>query len=457
MLTTAPVHDPAPLREAIGGQVVAPGDANWDEARQAWNLAADQRPDLVVVPETIADVQVAVRYARERDLAVAVQGTGHQARAIPSMEGSILIKTHALRGVKIDAEARTAIVRAGDLWEDVTGPASEHGLAPLAGSSPDVGIVGYTLGGGISWLGRKHGLSANSVNAIAVVLADGRLVRADAEHHSDLFWALRGGGGAMGVVVGMEIRLYEASELTAGALFFPYERTAEVGHRWRAMVDHQADETTSILHVVQFPPLPEVPEPLRGRSLVTVEVAHLGTPDELDGLLAPLRELGPEMDTIAAAPPVALSMLHMDPPHPVPGHGKHRLLGTIGHEAIDTFAELTDHRSGSTLVTAEIRHLGGALGRAAEGHGALGKVPGQFMVFGAGMVLDEASAAAVHAHLETLIDAFAGYDSGHTYTNFVEEPMETSAAFDEYTWARLRRIKGDYDPENLFRVGRPID
>src|SRR4051812_15558819 len=141
MLTTAPVYDPAPLRDALTGQVVAPGDPNWDEARQAWNLAADQRPDLVVIPESIADVQVAVHYARERDLAVAVQGTGHQARAIDSMAGSILIKTHKLRGVKIDAEARTAIIRAGDLWEDVTGPASEHGLAPLAGSSPDVGIV----------------------------------------------------------------------------------------------------------------------------------------------------------------------------------------------------------------------------------------------------------------------------------------------------------------------------
>jgi FAD/FMN-containing dehydrogenase len=457
MLTTAPVYDPAPLRDALTGQVAAPGEPGWDEARQAWNLAVDQRPALVVVPESIADVQVAVGYARDRGLALAVQGTGHQASAIASMEGAILIKTHRLRGVKIDAEARRAIVRAGDLWEDVSGPASEHGLAPLAGSSPDVGVVGYSLGGGISWLGRRHGLAANSVTAIAVVLADGRLVRADAEHHADLFWALRGGGGAMGVVVGLEMRLYDATELTAGALFFPWERTAEVGHAWRDMVDDQGDETTSILHVIQFPPFPEVPEPLRGRQMVTVEVAHLGTPDELGTLLAPLRALGPEMDTIAAVPPVALQMLHMDPPHPVPAHGAHRLLGTIGHEAIDTFAALTAHESGSPLVTAEIRHLGGALSRATEGHGALGVVPGQFVVFGAGMVVNEAAGEAVHAHLEKLVAGFEAYDSGRVYTNFVEQPMPTSAAFDEYTYARLRKIKGAYDPENVFRVGRAID
>jgi FAD/FMN-containing dehydrogenase len=457
MLTTAAVHDPAPLRDAIAGQVIAPGEAGWDEARQAWNLAVDQRPALVVVPESIGDVQLAVGYARERGMAIAVQTTGHQASAIASMEGALLIKTHRLRGVKIDPATRRAIVRAGDLWEDVTSPASEYGLAPLAGSAADVGVVGYTLGGGISWLGRRHGLAANSVTAIAVVLADGRLVRADRDHHADLFWALRGGGGALGVVVGLEMKLHEASELTAGALFFGWERTAEVGHAWRDWVRTLPDETTSILHVVQFPPFPEVPEPLRGRSFVTVELAHLGGVEEAGRLLAPLRALGAEMDTVAAAPPAALQMLHMDPPAPVPNIGDHRLLGEIPHEAIDVFAALTDAESGSPLITAEIRHLGGALGAEPDGHGALGSVPGAFMVFGAGMVVDEASAGAVRSHLDKLVSAFEPYDSGRVYTNFVDRPTATSAAFDDDTYARLRDIKAERDPENLFRVSRTID
>jgi hypothetical protein len=290
-----------------------------------------------------------------------------------------------------------------------------------------------------------------------VVLADGRLVRADRDHHADLFWALRGGGGALGVVVGLEMRLHEVSELTAGALFFPWERTAEVGHAWRDWVRTLPDETTSILHVVQFPPFPEVPEPLRGRSFVTVELAHLGSAEEAGRLLGPMRALGAEMDTVAAAPPVALQMLHMDPPAPVPNIGDHRLLGEIPHEAIDVFAALTDAESGSPLITAEIRHLGGALGSAPEGHGALGSVPGAFMVFGAGMVVDEASAGAVRSHLDKLVSAFEPYDSGRVYTNFVDHPTATSAAFDEDTYARLRDIKAERDPENLFRVSRAID
>src|SRR4051812_30061748 len=150
-------HDPAELRGALNGQVAVPGEDGWDQARQAWNLAVDQRPALVVVPESIADVQVAVNYARVHGIRIAVQGTGHNAGAIASLEGAMLLKTSALRGARSAAANRRAYVRAGDLWADVTVPASEHGLAPLAGSSPDVGVVGYTLGGGLSWLARKHG------------------------------------------------------------------------------------------------------------------------------------------------------------------------------------------------------------------------------------------------------------------------------------------------------------
>jgi FAD/FMN-containing dehydrogenase len=456
MLLTTPAYDPAPLRAAMTGQVVTPGDAGWDEARQAWNLAVDQHPALIAIPESIADVQAAVNYARERGIAVAVQGTGHAAGAIAAMDGAMLIRTHKLRGVKIDPVARRAIVRAGDLWEDVTGPASEHGLAPLAGSSPDVGVVGYTLGGGISWLGRKFGLAANSVTAIAAVLADGRLVRCDREHEPELFWALRGGGGALGVVVCVEMELHPVPELVAGALFFPWERTAEVGHAWREWIGTVSDETTSILHVVQLPPLPEVPEPLRGRAFVTVEVAHVGTADEADRLMAPLRALGAEIDTLAPAAPVALSMLHMDPPHPVPGMGDHRLLGELPAEAIERFAAITGAGSGSPLITAEIRHLGGALGRTADGHGALAAVPGAYLVFGAGMVVDPDSAGAVREHLDRLVDAFEPYDAGYTYTNFVEHPTATAEAFDADTYERLRAVKAQLDPDDMFRVGRAI-
>jgi FAD/FMN-containing dehydrogenase len=457
MLITSTAPAASELRAAMTGLVVAPGEPGWDEARQAWNLAVDQRPALVAIPESIADVQAAVRHAAEHGLAVVAQGTGHQASAIRSLEDTMLIKTHRLRGVTIDADARRARVRAGDLWEDVTGPASEHGLAPLAGSSPDVGIVGYSLGGGVSWLGRKFGLAANSVTAIAVVLADGVLVRCDADHHADLFWALRGGGGGVGVVVGLEMELHPVTDLVAGALMFPWERMAEVLHAWRDWVDTIPDELTSIAHVIQFPPDPELPEFLRGRSLVSIENALVGTVEQADRLFAPLRALGPEIDTVAGAAPIALAMLHMDPPHPIPAMGDHVLMAELTHEAVDAFVGAVGPDSGSPLLTAEIRHLGGALRVAPEGHGALATLDGAFMAFGAGVPMDADSAAAVAAGLARLTGAMSPWAAERVYTNFVEHPTPLSASFDEDTYERLQAVKAERDPEDLFRIARAID
>ena len=191
------------------GDIVAPGQPDWDLARRAWNLTVDQRPALVALPANADDVRAVVEFAADAGLKVAPQGTGHNAAAIPSLEDTILISTQRMRGVEIDAAAQTARVQAGTLWLEVTEAATPHGLFPLSGSSPDVGVVGYTLGGGLSWLGRKHGLAANHVTAIDVVTPDGRLLRATADEHPDLFWALRGGGGNYGVVTAMEFRLFD--------------------------------------------------------------------------------------------------------------------------------------------------------------------------------------------------------------------------------------------------------
>jgi FAD/FMN-containing dehydrogenase len=208
-------------------------DPGWDDARQAWNLAVDQRPAAVAVPESAQDVVDAVRFARERGLRVAAQGTGHNAGPLGDLADTVLIKTHAMRGLVIDPAARIARAEAGVIWQQVTDAAAEHGLAGLAGSSPDVGVVGYTLGGGMSWLGRTYGLSANNVEAFELVTADGRLVRADAEHEPDLFWALRGGGGSFAVVTAVELRLFPVTEAYAGLLWYPVEQASEVLHAWR--------------------------------------------------------------------------------------------------------------------------------------------------------------------------------------------------------------------------------
>ena len=365
--TTSAGLDAGTLREQLMGTVTVPGDAGWDAARQAWNLAVDQRPVAVAEPETVADVVAIVKFAAARGMRVAAQGTGHAATALAegSLHDTILVKTHRMRVVEIDPDSRRARAQAGAIWADVAGPASEHGLAALAGSSHDVGVVGYCLGGGVSWLARKHGLAANSVVAVQIVTADGRVVVADAHHEADLFWAVRGGGGNFGIVTAIELELYPVDELYAGMLAFPVERAAEVLRAWREWVRTVPDEATSVGRILHFPPFEEIPAPLRGQSFVMVEMAYLG--DEAAGseLLAPLRALHPVMDTFAMVAPADLLALHMDPPGPVPGVGDGALLDVMPAEAIDALAAVSG--PDTPLLSVELRHLGGALARRAEG------------------------------------------------------------------------------------------
>src|SRR3954447_3366546 len=345
------------LRERLQGDFVTPDDTGWDEARMAWNLAVDQRPAAVAIPESAEDVVEIVRYARANGLRVAPQGTGHNAHPLADSLGyTVLLKTQRMRGVEIDRSARSARAEAGALWMDVTEPASELGLAPLAGSSPDVGVLGYSLGGAISWLARRYGLSANSVLAIELVDADGDLIRASADENPDLFWAMRGGGGSFGIVTALEIALYPVADLYAGWLIFPMERAHEVLPAWRKWVETVPDEVTSIGRLLQVPPLPDIPEPLRGRRLVVVEAAMLMDEAEASRLLKPLRKLGPEMDTFATTPATELQTLHMDPPHPVPGRGDHMLLRDLTRAGIESVVAAAGAESASPLLSVEFRH-----------------------------------------------------------------------------------------------------
>src|SRR5580658_8451495 len=225
-------HVTQALRASIIGDVFVPGEHGYDHARQAWNLFADQQPAAVVFAESAADVARTVKFAAAQGMRIAPQGTGHGSPSLEPLEDAILLKTARMRRVEIEPATRTARAEAGAQWQDVTGPAGERGLAALAGTSPDVSVTGYTLGGGLGWLARRYGLAANSVTAAELVTADGELVRADAGHEPDLFWAVRGGGG-VGVVTALEMRLYPVRELYAGDLFFPIARAAEVLHAWR--------------------------------------------------------------------------------------------------------------------------------------------------------------------------------------------------------------------------------
>jgi FAD/FMN-containing dehydrogenase len=441
----------------IRGAVVRPGDERWNSARQAWNLAVDQQPRAVAFPADEEDVAAIVRYARAAGVRVAPQRTGHNAAPLGSLDETIILRTDNLRGVEIDAASRRARVRSAAKWEDVVPAASELGLAALHGSTGDVSVVGYSLGGGLGWYARRHGLAANRVTAVELVTADGELVRADADREPELFWALRGGGGNFGVVTALEFDLVEQAEDYAGVLFFPWERADEVLHAWHEWLPTTPDEVTSVGRIMQFPPFPDVPEPLRGKSFALVEAVYLGSERDGRELLEPLRALAPAMDTFAMVPPAGIAELHMDPPKPVPGVTGSRLLGELPSAAIDELLDVAGPGSGSTLLSVELRQLGGALARSGPNHGAIDMLAGQYAYVGVGIAPAPPIAAANSAQLERVAAALAKYDAGLEYSNFTEANGGADRFFADETLARLRAVKADVDPEGVFQANHEID
>jgi FAD/FMN-containing dehydrogenase len=456
--TTATDVDLSALRDGFSGDLHAPGDTGWDEARAAWNLAVDQHPAAVAIADDAGDVARAVRFARDHGLRVSVQGTGHHAAAYDGNIGeSLMIRTDRLREVVIEPATQTARVGAGVTWGEVVGPAAEHGLASLAGSSHDVGVVGYTLGGGVSWLARKHGLAAEQVTAFEIVSAHGDTREVTALTDPELFWALRGGGGNFAVVTAMEFKLLPIAEVHAGAFFFPYERAAEVLEAWRRWTATVPDEMTSIGRMIQVPPLPEAPEFLRGKSFTVIEAAFIGSEERAAELLAPLRDLGPDMDTFATVPVPHLLGLHMDPPGPVPGLGDHQMLADLDADSLSALVEAVGPGSGSPLLSFEFRHLGGALGRRAEDSGALGALSGRFMTFAVGMLPAPEMEAPLRSSFAAARQALEVLDNGDSYMNFAEHRVEPEAIFGERSLQRLREIRANVDPDGLFHANHPID
>jgi FAD/FMN-containing dehydrogenase len=447
MLTTAPIS----LSDALAGRVVVPADARWDEARSGFNLLLDQHPAAVAFPADARDVGAAVAYARDAGLRIAPQATGHNQGPLGDLDGTLLLNVGALQDVRVDPAARRVRVGAGVKWDRVGPRLSAHGLAGLHGSSPDVGIAGYSLGGGMGWLARKYGLQANAVTALELVTAEHGLIRADHDHHPELFWALRGGGGNFGVVTAIEFEVHPVEDLFAGAYFFPVERAEEVLQTWSAMLPALPDELMSWASLLHFPPIPDVPAFARGRSYAVVMAAFLGDAAEGRALMRPLQELGPERDTFAMVPPVVLGDLAMDPYDPLPMHSCSQLLEGLPPATIDAVLRAAGPESGrgTAVSLLQFRHMGGALGREAPGAGARATLPGEVSMFALGAIMDEASAVAVHTALAELEAAVRPVAAGH-YPNFVEVPSDASRFFEPTTWARLRDVKAQYDPADLF-------
>ena len=442
------------LQGLMEGNVITPDDPAWNDARRAWNLAVDQHPTAVAIPESVADVRQIVDFAREEGLRVAPQGTGHGAAALGGLDETILVKLHRLRGVEIDATRRRARVEAGVIWSEVVEAAAERGLAALAGSSPDVGVVGYTLGGGLSWLARKHGLGANQVTAAEIVTADGTHRRVDRDHEPDLFWAIRGGGGDFGIVTAVEFALLPLTRASTRACSgIPVERAHEVLRAWRDWTVGVPEEMTSVGRIMQLPPLPFFPDDIRGKSFVLVEVIWCGPAADGEAWVEPLRALAPIMDTVQTISMPQLSRLHMDPEEPAPGVGDGSMLAGLDDEAID---ELVAGTVGAPILSTEVRHLGGAVARPAAHHGAAPAFEAPFITYSVGIAPTPEAQAAVRSAVVRLRKRLEPWQAKHTYLNFSEGRRPAETHFSQAAHHRLRKVKAAYDPLGVVRSNHPV-
>ena len=454
--------DLSPLRDAVRGVVTLPGDDGWDDARRAFNLAADQRPAAVVHAADADDVAATIAAARAAGLRVAPQGTGHGAGALGPLDGTLLLRTTRLDAVAVDAERRSARVGAGAIWRPVVEQAAAHGLSALHGSSPTVGIAGYTLGGGLGWQSRLHGLASESVTAIELVTADGRARRVDADREPELFWALRGGGGGFGVVTALEFDLHPLPHAFGGGLFWPGDLAREVLSAYADWAPALPETASTTVRLLRVPPLPTVPEALRGRTLVDVGIVVADREEVGRELVAPLLAGLPRplIDRLAPLAPAALAQVHGDPEEPVPGLGHHTLLDALPAEAIAALLEVAGPASGSPLLSVELRALGGAIGRRTERTGAGGALDAAYALYAIGVPFTPAGddlRAAVEQRLEAVVAAMEPWKAASGFLNFADRPGGDSAAiYDADTHGRLLAVKRAVDPEGLIVTGNPL-
>jgi FAD/FMN-containing dehydrogenase len=442
----------AELAARTRGQVLR-GDAPGVPAATAgFNTATVHRPELVLLAAGEEDVAEAVRVAAATGRRVAVQATGHGARA--TGPGTVLVVTRALDSVTVDPVARTATVGAGATWQQVLDAAAPAGLAALAGSAPGVGAVGYTLGGGLGPVARTFGFAADHVRALRVVTADGTLVDVDADRDGERFWALRGGGAAFGLVTAMTIDLFPVASLYAGGLWFSADVARTVLHRWREWALTLPESVSTSVARLELPPSPDLPEPLRGRSVVAVRIACVGDPAAAARLVQPMRDAAtPLVDGVGELPYAALGAVHADPVEPMPVSERGVLLRELPVEAVEAFLDATAPGR-SPVQMAELRLLGGAVGREPRVPNAVG---GRTAAVGLHVVgvLAPPVAAVVPDAVEAVLARMAPWSTGGALVNFAGAADPTAdrriaVAAGEQTWARLTALRAATDPAGVL-------
>jgi FAD/FMN-containing dehydrogenase len=453
------IDDSAGLRLGIpADRVHTPFDTTYDAARMPWNVAVDQRPAAVAFPRNAEEVAAVVRAAADAGMRVAPQSTGHNAGPLAArgLDDVVVVRTSDMNLVIADPDAEIVRVEGGAVWEPAVAAAAAHGRAVLHGSSPDVGIAGYSLGGGIGWYARRLGLAANSLTAVELVIGDGTLVRASADENPALFWALRGGGGSFGVVTALEFRTYPIETAYAGVLMWDITDTERVLREWSAWAPEAPDEVSTSFRVLRLPPMPELPDFIRGRSVAMIDGAVLGSDERGQDILRGLRALGPELDTFARVPAADLVRLHMDPEGPTPATSDSRMLGTFPDAAVDAFADTVGPGAETTVLMAELRQLGGALARPHADGGVLSHLDGQFVAFAGAIAATPEMGAQGRADAARLMSALEPWTNGRQYLNFAESAVDPRAAYQDSAWMQLAGIRSAVDPHGVFAANHPV-
>jgi len=439
------------LRGLCGGAVHLPGDPGYDLARAPWNVQVESFPAAVAYPAFPDEVADVLRAAAAAGLTVAPQGTGHGAAPLQGRLGdAVLLRTAALGELSIDEERRIARVGAGVLWGDLADAAGTVGLAGLHPSSPDVGVAGYSIGGGIGWYARRLGLQCNALTAAEVVLADGTFVRATADADAELFWGLRGSGIPLGVVTALEFELFGIDSVVAGFLAWDWTEVERVLPSWAAWCAQASEDATTSFRVLHVPPVPSVPAELRDRRLVVVDGGVLGPDGPAAEILAPLRALRPEFDTMTRVPAASLVRLHLEPEGPSPGYASSALLTGLPDAAIAAVLETAGPGSGNRLTVAELRQLGGALGRPDPDGGALACLDGEFLVLGLGLDEDPATWPGMREDAARMLAALAAWTTEREYLPMLDDPGDPRKAYPPEVYARLTTLRRAVDPAGLF-------
>ena len=430
------------------GTVAVPGDKAYDALTSPWNLAIPVRPAAVLAAFDAQDVVEAVAFAGRHGIRVTPQATGHGPMAALTTE--LLVTTKELDEVVIHPEEGWARVGAGVKWLKVVEAAAPYGLAPLSGSITDVGIVGYTTGGGLGPMARTYGLAIDRVRAIEVVTGDGVLRRVTPTEHPELFFALRGGKGMLGIVTAIEFDLVPQPRFYGGSLWFDGADAPAVIDAWRAWADELPEEGTTSFALFQLPSMEGVPPMLAGRLTLSVRFVWTGSEEDGERWFAAMRAAAPViLDDVADKPYTAIDSVHTDPLDPTPAYEAGQVLTSFPADAASALLALTGPGVESPQILVEVRQLGGAFARAGEHPAAFASRAAAYSL----LVVGISEIPGVEDHAAAILDAMAPWVGGHRLPNFTFTPEEYVDAYDEVTLARLRRARRTYDPHGVLMIG----